>query len=69
MSPVAHEKGPALLTRATEPKSIFSLQKRRLVLTIIRAFVQVYVPSFLIGAGSSAITLTVIWAVTLWWRS
>jgi hypothetical protein len=69
MSTVTHEKGPALRPTATEPKKIFSLQKRRPLHTIVRGFVQATGLSFLVGFTSSTMTLDVILAVTLWCRS
>jgi hypothetical protein len=64
----AQEKGPVSLAGRPTPNPLLS-RNVRLAYSTIEALVQVYVPSFLIGAGSTAITLTVIWAVTLWVRS
>jgi hypothetical protein len=66
--PPGNEAGPALLRAAAEPKTIFSLQKRRRLHTTIRAFVQVIGPSFVVGFASSTATSAAVWSVILWVR-
>jgi hypothetical protein len=76
MSAFIHEKGPALSQAAAEPKTIFSLQKRRLLnapfaqlLQAVLAWSRVASPSFWAAFASAIITSEVVWLAIFWWWS